>query len=278
MAATESKMIVLSTSDGEIFEVDESVACESQTIKHMIEDGCSTNAIPLPNVSSEVLSKVIDYCRRHVEEKAEDKLKEFDAEFVKVDNGLLLELIKAANYLNIEGMLDITCKASLEAERRRRKKLNDRLYSLRALVPNITKLDKAAILEDAVNYVKELQKQVKDMEIELDEESDENSTLMVRNSGNDETQDSKEMVQQMEPQVEVFQIDGNELFVKVLCEHKHGGFMRLVESLSLMGFEVISVNAARHRCLVSSVFMLEKRDSESVQQADQLTESLLELS
>ncbi|CAA0827719.1 SKP1-like protein 4 [Striga hermonthica] len=111
MAATESKMIVLSTSDGEIFEVDESVACESQTIKHMIEDGCSTNAIPLPNVSSEVLSKVIDYCRRHVEEKAEDKLKEFDAEFVKVDNGLLLELIKAANYLNIEGMLDITCKA-----------------------------------------------------------------------------------------------------------------------------------------------------------------------
>ncbi|GER48851.1 basic helix-loop-helix (bHLH) DNA-bindingsuperfamily protein, partial [Striga asiatica] len=82
---------------------------------------------------------------------------------------------------------------NLEAERRRRKKLNDRLYSLRAL------LDKAAILEDAINYVKELQRQVKDMEIELKEDSsEENNTLMVRKNGNNETQDSKEMVQQME--------------------------------------------------------------------------------
>ncbi|GER42343.1 SKP1-like 4, partial [Striga asiatica] len=111
VASTEAKMIVLKTSDGELFEVDESVAGESQTIKHMIEDGCAANAIPLPNVSSKVLSKVIEYCRRHVEEKDEDKLKEFDAEFVKVDNGLMLELIKAANYLNIGGMLDITCRA-----------------------------------------------------------------------------------------------------------------------------------------------------------------------
>ncbi|KAM7518402.1 hypothetical protein LguiB_017364 [Lonicera macranthoides] len=38
-------------SNGEVFEVDETVALESQTIKHMIEDDCADNGIPLPNVT-----------------------------------------------------------------------------------------------------------------------------------------------------------------------------------------------------------------------------------
>lgn len=94
-----SKMIVLKSSDGETFEVDEAVALESQTIKHMIEDDCADTSIPLPNVTSKILAKVIEYCKRHVdasktEDKAsEDELKTFDADFVKVDQGTLFDLI-----------------------------------------------------------------------------------------------------------------------------------------------------------------------------------------
>ncbi|KAI3446273.1 hypothetical protein Pfo_002938 [Paulownia fortunei] len=210
---------------------------------------------------------------------------------------------------------------NLEAERKRRKKLNDRLYSLRALVPNISKLDRAAILGDAINYVKELQKQVKDLQIELEEHSDdENASIIVRNgidnsiplvtlhqngmktgpkrehetflrgfhkesSGNggintsnqnQEVENTNEKVQQMEPQVEVFQMDGNEFFVKVFCEHKPGGFVRLMEALSSLGLQVINVNATRHTCLVSTIFRVEKRDSGTIQ-ADHVKESLLEL-
>ncbi|KAF7115919.1 hypothetical protein RHSIM_RhsimUnG0045200 [Rhododendron simsii] len=61
------KKIVLKSSDGETFEVEETVALESQTIKHMIEDDCADNTIPLPNVTSKILAKVIEYCRKHVE-------------------------------------------------------------------------------------------------------------------------------------------------------------------------------------------------------------------
>ncbi|WMV51642.1 hypothetical protein MTR67_045027 [Solanum verrucosum] len=92
-------MIVLRSSDGETFEVDEAVALESQTIKHMIEDDCADTSIPLPNVTSKILVKVIEYCKRHVEvPKAEDKtaeedLKTFDAEFVNVDQSILFDLI-----------------------------------------------------------------------------------------------------------------------------------------------------------------------------------------
>ncbi|XP_078445762.1 S phase kinase-associated protein 1 [Wolffia australiana] len=128
--ATTGKKITLKSSDGEEFEVDEAVAMESQTIKHMIEDDCADNGIPLPNVTSKILSKVIEYCKKHVEASAaasttkgsdgvsllggergvEDELKAWDAEFVKVDQATLFDLILAANYLNIKSLLDLTCQ------------------------------------------------------------------------------------------------------------------------------------------------------------------------
>ncbi|CAA0807730.1 SKP1-like protein 4 [Striga hermonthica] len=111
MASTKTKMIVLKASDGETFEVEEEVALESRTIKHMIEDDCAGSVIPLPNVSSGVLAKVIEYCRRHVAGDADGTLKDYKAEFVKADYEQLFQLILAANYLNIPGMLDITCQA-----------------------------------------------------------------------------------------------------------------------------------------------------------------------
>nr|XP_043638989.1 SKP1-like protein 1B [Erigeron canadensis] len=114
--AAEKKSIVLKSSDGETFEVDEAVAELSQTIKHMIDDQCADTAIPLPNVTSKILSKVIEYCKKHVEHKADedkpadDDLKTFDADFVKVEQGTLFDLILAANYLNIKELLDLTCQ------------------------------------------------------------------------------------------------------------------------------------------------------------------------
>ncbi|KAL1810983.1 hypothetical protein DCAR_0623082 [Daucus carota subsp. sativus] len=111
--SAETKMIVLKSSDNETFEVDEAVALESQTMKHMIEDDCANTTIPLPNVSSKILAKVIEYCKKHVESRsaADDELKSFDAEFIKVDQGTLFDLILAANYLNIKSLLDLTCQA-----------------------------------------------------------------------------------------------------------------------------------------------------------------------
>ncbi|URE46902.1 Skp1 family, tetramerization domain [Musa troglodytarum] len=88
----------------------------------MIEDDCADNGIPLPNVTSKILAKVVEYCKKHVDAAArssssddapsvtEEDLKTWDADFVKVDQATLFDLILAANYLNIKGLLDLTCQ------------------------------------------------------------------------------------------------------------------------------------------------------------------------
>ncbi|KAF5178441.1 hypothetical protein FRX31_031973 [Thalictrum thalictroides] len=51
----EKKLITLKTSDGIEFEVEEGVMLQSETIKHIIEDGCSENVIPLHNCNGKYL-------------------------------------------------------------------------------------------------------------------------------------------------------------------------------------------------------------------------------
>ncbi|KAL3821038.1 hypothetical protein ACJIZ3_006943 [Penstemon smallii] len=120
-STAKERLLVLKSSDGEAFEVEESVASESHTIKHMIDDDVIDTGIPVSNVTSKILAKVLEYCKRHVEAAkrivadgddkiTDDDLKAFDAEFVNVDQCTLYDLILAANYLEIKGLLELTCQ------------------------------------------------------------------------------------------------------------------------------------------------------------------------
>ncbi|CAL9081236.1 unnamed protein product [Musa textilis] len=57
----------------------------------------------------------------------------------------------------------------VEAERQRREKLNQRFYALRAVVPNVSKMDKASLLGDAVSYINELRSKLEALEIDKEE-------------------------------------------------------------------------------------------------------------
>jgi len=82
------------------------VAMMSETVRNLIEDAGTENPIPLPNVTGDVLTKVVEYCTYHTEhpaavseEKRSDDISPWDLDFCKVDQARLFELILAANYL-----------------------------------------------------------------------------------------------------------------------------------------------------------------------------------
>mmetsp|Transcript_92706 Transcript_92706/g.247885 ORF Transcript_92706/g.247885 Transcript_92706/m.247885 type:complete len:162 (+) Transcript_92706:85-570(+) len=115
-------MLKLKSSQGDVFEVDQDTACQSALIKNMVEDSGTDEEIPLPNVKTPILAKVIDYCKHHKDSAAEEIQKplksanleecgvsEWDCNFVRIEQEELFELILAANYLDIKSLLDLTC-------------------------------------------------------------------------------------------------------------------------------------------------------------------------
>ena len=117
--------IKLRSSDGDVFPVDLDVAKKSVTIKTMLEDlgvgeDSAEEEVPLPNVTAVILGKVIQWATTHKDDppppeddesnRRTDNIPECCRGFLKVDQSTLFELILAANYLDIKGLLDVTCK------------------------------------------------------------------------------------------------------------------------------------------------------------------------
>ncbi|EDW82744.2 uncharacterized protein Dwil_GK10153 [Drosophila willistoni] len=120
-------MIKLQSSDMEIFEVDIEVAKCSGTIKTMLESSAveeDENAVvPVLNVDSTILRKVLTWASHHRYdpqpteedesiERRREMIRPWDAHFINVDQGTLFQLILAANYLDMKGLLLLTCKAT----------------------------------------------------------------------------------------------------------------------------------------------------------------------
>ena len=125
--ADETRTVHLVSQEGDSFDVSVKVAKMSELIKTMISEDAEENEneegqeIPLPNVKSSVLTKVIEFCRHYSEDpmneiekplksaNMQEVVQEWFANFVKIEQELLFELILAANYMDIKPLLDLTC-------------------------------------------------------------------------------------------------------------------------------------------------------------------------
>ncbi|KAI9584276.1 S-phase kinase-associated protein 1-like [Glossina fuscipes] len=131
--------IKLQSSDNEIFIVDIQVAKCSGTIKAMLEDcgmeDCDNIVVPLPNVNSAILRKILEWAAHHKDDKStadngdnddgdnndddddednEIDISTWDADFLDIDRVDLFQLIRGANYLNMESLLRAACQTAAD--------------------------------------------------------------------------------------------------------------------------------------------------------------------
>lgn len=167
----DTQNVVLVSVEGERFVVDRKIAERSLLLKNYLQDlnndlrdaeGGEVDeesdeedneiVMPVPNVRSSVLQKVIEWAVHHKDsnfpdEEDDDSRKAapvdpWDREFLKVDQEMLYEIILAANYLNIKPLLDAGCKVVAEMIRGRTPEEIRRTFNI---VNDFTPEEEAAI-------------------------------------------------------------------------------------------------------------------------------------
>ncbi|CAA0838083.1 Transcription factor MYC4 [Striga hermonthica] len=128
----------------------------------------------------------------------------------------------------------------VEAERQRREKLNQKFYALRAVVPNVSKMDKASLLGDAISYINDLKSRLQSAEAERDElrrrlePSGKSKSKSKSTPGNQEV-DSGKGFGEMEVDVKIM---GRDAMIRVQCGKRNHPAAKLMVALRELDLDV----------------------------------------
>ncbi|XP_019441839.1 PREDICTED: basic helix-loop-helix protein A-like isoform X1 [Lupinus angustifolius] len=156
------------------------------------------------------------------------------------------------------------------AERRRREKLNERFIILKSLVPFVTKMDKASILGDTIEYVKLLRRRIQDLEarnlqiLEKEEQRSKNTDIieMQRACTSSSTKEQQRsgvtvMVGTNKRKVRIVERNDEEALTSVQvsiiesdalleleCPHREGLLLDVIQKLRELRIEVIGMKSS----------------------------------
>uniref|UniRef100_A0A0A9E0T0 BHLH domain-containing protein n=1 Tax=Arundo donax TaxID=35708 RepID=A0A0A9E0T0_ARUDO len=130
---------------------------------------------------------------------------------------------------------------NLMAERRRRKRLNDRLSMLRSIVPKISKMDRTSILGDTIDYVKELTERIKVLQEEIDASPED---LNLLNTLKDSSNSNNEMMVRNSTKFDVDKRGNGSTRIEICCPANPGVLLSTVSALEVLGLEI-------EQCVVS---------------------------
>ncbi|KAL3834953.1 hypothetical protein ACJIZ3_009689 [Penstemon smallii] len=145
----------------------------------------------------------------------------------------------------------------VEAERQRREKLNQKFYALRAVVPNVSKMDKASLLGDAILYINELKLKLQNVEVDKEDLRSQVESLKKELS----TKESKYLTP---PQLDnggsrILDLDidvkimGWDAMIRVQCSNKNHPAAKLMAAFRELNLHVIHASVS----VVNGLMMLQ---------------------
>ncbi|KAK9064921.1 hypothetical protein SSX86_016304 [Deinandra increscens subsp. villosa] len=172
-------------------------------------------------------------------EQDDDKINE-EQQVVVSDNQIPDGFIGGEKKIIISKKVEGQPSKNLMAERRRRKRLNDRLSMLRSTVPKISKMDRTSILGDTIEYIKELLEKISTMKGQ-DMESDSNG-LNLMGGLRHSIVNGAQAINQPKFEVERRSIDTH---VQIRCLMKPGLLLSTLNVLEALGLDI-------QQCIISS--------------------------
>ncbi|XP_020082978.1 transcription factor bHLH35-like isoform X2 [Ananas comosus] len=211
-----------------------------------------------------------------------------------------IEQAISGSYASSSSSVDVVAPSSaaknIMVERDRRRKLNERLYALRSAVPNITKLDKASTMMDAINYIQELQEQERRMQEEISKlESEKTSIrdvvpiierddLLVPQRKKRTTQSSSSLAlgssgsSSLEvTQLRVSKVGERASIVEITCNKRRGSMVKLCEVFHSLNLKIITANITCVPGSISHILLVESEGMENAQMREKVAAAVAEV-
>ncbi|XP_068653528.1 transcription factor FER-LIKE IRON DEFICIENCY-INDUCED TRANSCRIPTION FACTOR-like [Aristolochia californica] len=159
-----------------------------------------------------------------------------------------------------------TCK-NLVSERNRRKRLSQQLLALRALVPNITKMDKRSVLVDALAYLRSIHEETARIQAELKERARSSREPCGDNDPDpNQPQLTPAPARITKPKAKILEVDTEKIeerrfVVKIICKGESGVGAEVLRVMESIGFEITytAIEQLKPQHVLTTVFIRVRR-------------------
>uniref|UniRef100_A0A7N0T255 BHLH domain-containing protein n=1 Tax=Kalanchoe fedtschenkoi TaxID=63787 RepID=A0A7N0T255_KALFE len=173
----------------------------------------------------------------------------------------------------------------IKAERKRREKLNQRFIALSAVIPGLTKMDKATVLEEATKFVKQLQERIKKLEKQtksgtvIESAVVVKKTLLVINDNNmpgfsNETSfNERTLPDESLPEIEV-RFCHRKVLIRVHCDRKKGVAEKILSEIGNLHMTVLNNSVFAFGSSAINVVVIAKMNPECSMAETELVKTL----
>ncbi|KAI6695012.1 hypothetical protein NL676_022722 [Syzygium grande] len=168
------------------------------------------------------------------------------------------------------------------AERKRRERLSQRFIALSAIIPGLTKLDKASVLGDTIKYLKQLEERVKILEEEATMRTVESAIFTKKPSlqrGDGIVSFSSEeklydpVIDQQLPDVEA-RVSGKNILIEVQCEKREGCIKEVMKQMEVMKLTTLNISVLAFGSSILDVTIVAQQENENCPTIEEIVENV----